>query len=190
MKAIKFIDYLNEPNGARKEQWKQNILDALKTGPKGDETMLKWANNDVDKIMKRHYDAYLVELAVLNHLQKKNPDQIWKFVDEYADSFKLSRKVDNEPDLVNNTGITVEVKNKKIYFHDNCKKVYFDSFWKTVELAWQRQFHDADYVIIYDPNKLVAGILSREQFIKTAVKETKENTITWIVELPTLYELN
>jgi hypothetical protein len=41
MKAIKFVDYLNEPNGARKEQWKQNILEALKSGPKGDETMLK-----------------------------------------------------------------------------------------------------------------------------------------------------
>ena len=79
---------------------------------------------------------------------------------------------------MNNAGITVEVKNKRIYFHKGGKKVYFDSFWKTVDLAWKRQFHDADYVIIYDPNKLVAGILSREQFIETAVKETKENTIT------------
>lgn len=79
--------------------------------------------------MKRHYEAYLVELAVLNHLQKKNPDQIWKFVDEYADSFKLDRKVDNEPDLVNNAGITVEVKNKKIYFYyQKSRKVYFESF--------------------------------------------------------------
>jgi len=150
MIIIKLLDcrkYQNEPNGTRKDEIRQIILDAMLSGSYGRKKMLKECNNDPDEVIKRTYKGFETECKVLKHLQEKNPEQGWHFIDPYAGYFKLDcETITNDPDLINSFGTTVEVKRTKL------KEgiFYFDKDLNDNDKFWHYVAHDADYLVIVD----------------------------------------
>ena len=164
MKKISLEAYHFEPSGAQKNYWRELILDYFKQAPEGQKTSFKESNNDPDKMMRKTYLGYLAEIKVLNRLKEKNPDQNWHFIDDDHGYFVLG-PTNNLPDLTNDY-ITVEVKQ----WYRPCKFWFTTKYNYSVEKAWDKKFHGADYVITYWLEDNTYKIISREDFIKKAVK--------------------
>lgn len=147
MNKISLEEYVYEPNGTRKDEWRQIILDAMQSGSYGRIKMLKECNYNPDEVIKRTYDGYLAECKVLNHLRKANPDQKWSFVSEDAGYFLIDCKtISDKPDLTNGE-ITIEVKRIKKKA-DNI--YYIDKDYKNNDEFWAHVAHNANYLIIVD----------------------------------------
>lgn len=180
LKKISLETYQNEPNGARKELWKQNILEALKDAPNGSKKHFKSANNDVDVVMRQMYASFLAEKAVLAHLQKMMPDQNWRFVDpDSAGYYLMYYIVTNKPDLINDAGITVEVKNTTIY-ND---KIYFTTPMKTIDGFWEKKLHAPNYVVVYDRGYAIC--LTKDDIINNIIEEmpAKDDQVTYVIRI-------
>jgi len=180
-KKISLVNYQNETNGARKEYFRQIILEDLKNAPKGLKTHFKTANNDPDIVMRQMYTSYLAEKAVLDHLKTQMPDQDWNFVDpDTAGYYQLNHKATNLPDLKNKAGTTVEVKATKIY---GSGKVYFTTPMKTIEGFWEKKLHAPDYLVIYDSG--LAICLTKDEVINNVIEvlPAKYDQLTFVIEV-------
>ena len=164
MEKIKLSDYFKLTD-ERKKEIKQNILDNYKSLPKGLKISIAASNYDLDKIFNRTYNGYLAELKVLKHLQEKNPTQDWHFINDDAGYYYLTEAPGNAPDLINNEGITIEVKNYIIYNNT----VYFISLYRDFDKLWAGMFHNADYLAIIDNNTVY--ICDKETFKNNVITE-------------------
>lgn len=157
------------------------ILTDLYQAPKGVKMTFAAANYNVEKVLAAVYKGYLGELKVLEHLQKKNPDQNWRFIDNNAGYYHLNYQVSNKPDLINDSGLTVEVKSYTIYSNT----IYFVSCLSEIDRLWQQFFHGADYVIVIDFEQKLAVLFNYDQFKANVLTETNNFN-----SIKTTYKLN
>lgn len=155
---IKLEDYQNEPNGARKDFWRDNIKEYFKQAPEGQKTSLKEANNEIDKVVNNTYYGYKGELMVLNYLKEHYPSSNWHFVSPDAGYFVLG-PTQNEPDLTNDL-VTLEVKSYTIY----SDTVYIKCKYKQLDDLWAKKFHSADILAIIDQSRKAIAFVSRHYF--------------------------
>lgn len=167
MTEINLTAYFKLPED-QKQIINEIILADLESAPKGLKMTFAAANYDVERVLDATYRGYLAEKKVLDYLQQKNPEQDWHFLDLSAGCYHLNYQISNKPDLINNFGITVEVK-RYIFYQNN---IYFVSCLSDINKLWQQFFHGADFVIVIDTNQNLAVLFNFEQFKANVSTET------------------
>lgn len=177
---INLEQYVNEFTEAQKSEIDNFILRNYESLPKGLKISFKTSNMNVREVLMRTYCGYMAEKRVLEHLQQLNPDQDWHFIDNKAGYYHLEYRPNNQPDLINNKGITVEVKNYIVYID----KVYFICFYQDIDKLWASMFHNADYVVIVYQDKMY--LIDKQYFIDNTItypNNFDSNKTTWELNL-------
>lgn len=160
---INLEQYVNEYTEAQKNEIDNFILKNYESLPKGLKISFKARNMNIREVLMRTYYGYKAEKRVLEHLQQLNPNQDWHFIDSKAGYYHLEYRPNNQPDLINNKGITVEVKNYIVYID----KVYFICLYQDIDKLWAGMFHNADYVVITYQDKMY--LIDKQYFIDNVI---------------------
>jgi hypothetical protein len=190
MEKISYIEYSYEPEGERKNIWKQKINHTLFSSSKGYKISYYDNNGDINKIMANFAKGSRAEETIRQYLNKVNPDRTFNYADpEAAGYFIVGKKPDNKHDLESSFGEKVEVKGYNIY---NGQYVYFTTRLSTPERFWKEVIHNADALIVYDEKTKLGGILRKEDFL-TSYEILPNNwfttATTWKLKLTEVKEI-
>lgn len=159
---IKLFDYINADVSTQREieALVKNNIDAHGPYTGNFKSLYEYCCGDAGRLLRNTLKGYRSELDVLSRLQRLNPHQDWRFVDDDAGYFKLDYEPTHQPDLINKYGDTVEVKGLGISKESSA--TFFS--WVKKEELWFKWAHNANKLIIIDRIKGLATVLSKEMF--------------------------